>query len=60
MTDDSRTSTLHFNEEKKHSVRYDAPKTDSDPTVSSVYVLKSALMKPYPMKIEITITRIDS
>lgn len=45
---------MKMNSEKKHSVRYDAISED-DPAITSVYVMKSSLIKPYPEKITIKI-----
>lgn len=48
---------MTINEEKKHSVRYDASKNQNDPAITSVYVMKSSLTKPYPDKIFVTIDK---
>lgn len=40
------TVEFKFNSEKKHSVRYDA--SSDDPAVTSAYVMKKDLPKPYP------------
>lgn len=48
-----KSTTLEFNSEKKHSVRYDDPAEGE--VVSSVYVNKAALPKPYPKAIKLTI-----
>lgn len=49
------TVTLFLTEPKKHSVRYDASKTDIDSALTSVYVMKSALSQPWPKAIVVTI-----
>lgn len=43
-----------INSEKKHSVRYDAAKSD-DAAITSVYVMKHSLPKPTPAKLTVTI-----
>lgn len=40
------TVEFKMNSEKKHSVRYDA--CSDDPAVTSAYVMKKDLPKPYP------------
>jgi hypothetical protein len=45
-----------FESEKKHSVRYNANPAFNDPCVTSVYVMKSALSRPFPKKFLLTIT----
>lgn len=54
------STTLHIASEKKHSVRYDAPKTDNDPLVTTIYVMKGHLPRPFPRVIKITIEGIDA
>lgn len=44
---------MKINSEKKHSIRYDA--IDKDAGVTSVYVMKSSLVTPYPKNIIITV-----
>lgn len=44
-------------EEKKHSVRYNAK--DEDAACSSVYIAKSALPKPFPKELVVTITSLE-
>lgn len=44
---------MSINSEKKHSIRYDAK--DNNAAITSVYVMKSSLPKPYPTNITITI-----
>ncbi len=41
-------------EEKKHSVCYNT--TQENPAVTSIYVMKTALPKPYPKKITVTLS----
>lgn len=46
---------MQFNEEKKHSVRYDAAPGTVKPMLTSVYVMKTALPNPYPRSISVQI-----
>lgn len=46
---------LIFKDEKKHSVRYDADPKEENPCVTSIYVLKAALTKPYAETIYVSI-----
>lgn len=47
------TIPMKINEQKKHSVRYDA--IDKDAGVKSVYVMKSALMANIPQVIVVKV-----
>jgi hypothetical protein len=49
------TVTMKLNEEKKHSVRYDAADKDAD--VRSIYIMKSAFAvgEQYPKTIKLTL-----
>jgi len=47
---------MKFASEKKHSVRYNAGEEFSDPCVTSVYVMKSALPRPFPKQFLLTLT----
>lgn len=50
------TVILEAPQEKKNSVRYDAPKVEKDPAMTTAYVVKTALDKiGNPDKIKITI-----
>lgn len=50
------STRFKFFDEKKHSVRYNAdPVGDAEPNAVSVYVNKTALTKPYPKFITITV-----
>lgn len=51
----TKTQILSLNEAKKHSVRYDADKVEADPLVTSIYVLKGHLPRPFPPRIKITV-----
>jgi hypothetical protein len=51
----AKTIILKLTEPKKHSVRYDAPEGTVDPILSSVYVSKRDLPKPFPAELEIAI-----
>lgn len=53
------TTTLYFNEEKKHSVRYDADKKDDEAVMSSAYISKTFLSKPYPKVITVTVEVVE-
>lgn len=44
---------MKINSEKVHSIRYDA--IDKDAGVTSVYVMKSSLVTPYPQSINVII-----
>jgi len=44
---------MKINSEKKHSVRYDA--VDNDAGITSIYIMKSSLITPYPTKIIISV-----
>jgi hypothetical protein len=44
---------LVLDSEKKHSVRYDA--RDDKGAMTSVYIMKSALKPPYPVRIKVTV-----
>lgn len=46
------TITMHFNAEKKHSVRYDG---DVDAALSSIYIMKKDLPKPIPRVVVVTL-----
>ena len=50
-----KSITLTLREEKKHSVRYDAPRSAEDPLVTSLYVMKSHLSRPFKKQITVTI-----
>lgn len=52
-----KQQVVHKLEEKKHSVRYDAQKTTAaeDIIVTSIYIVKGALPKPFPNSITLTI-----
>lgn len=45
------TVEFKLNSEKKNSVRYDS--SSDDPAVTSLYVMKHALPKPYPQTFKI-------
>jgi len=47
------TVPMKINSEKKHSVRYDA--VNGEAAITSVYVMKSSLITPYPTKIIISV-----
>ena len=47
------TVEFTLKDEKKHSVRYDA--SSDDPAVTSAYVMKTALPRPYPKKFTMTL-----
>lgn len=49
----SKSVVLEFNSEKVHSVRYDA--TGDEPLVSSIYIKKSELTRPFPKKVKVTV-----
>lgn len=49
------TVTLSRPEEKKHSVRYNARSGDDTAAISSLYVHKRVLPRPFPKAIEVTI-----
>lgn len=46
---------LSFSSEKKHSVRYDAAPGEQHPLVTSIYVMKEHLPRPFPARIRVTI-----
>lgn len=47
---------MKINSEKKHSVRYDVMENQTnDPAITSIYVMKSSLVKPYPETITVKI-----
>lgn len=46
-------ATLHLKEEKKHSVRYDSK--ESDGALTSIYIMKSHLTKPWPQAVKVRI-----
>lgn len=46
-----RDQVLEYTDAKKHSVRYDAPKDDTTPVLTSAYFSKAHLPQPYPRKI---------
>lgn len=48
-------TTFKLFEEKKHSVRYNADKNDEMAVATTIYVNKSALPKPYPKTIIVTV-----
>jgi hypothetical protein len=41
--------------EKKHSVRYNAASQADEEVLVSAYIMKTALTRPYPLKIKVTI-----
>lgn len=45
--------TMKFNSEKKHSVRYDCEAQDA--LLTSVYVRKADLPRPFPQNIVVTV-----
>lgn len=47
------TIPMKINSEKKHSVRYDAIAADAG--VTSVYIMKTDLIKPFPQAITVTV-----
>jgi len=47
------TVTLVMNSEKRHSVRYDA--VGDDPALTSAYIMKHSLPKPYPQTVKVTL-----
>lgn len=48
-----------LSEEKKRSVRYDMVRHGDEPVVAtSIYVSKSVLTKPWPLKIELSLSEI--
>jgi hypothetical protein len=49
----AKTITLSFKDEKKHSVRYDSPEKDA--MISSIYIHKSALTRPWPKQVRVTV-----
>lgn len=49
------TQELELYEDKKHSVRYNALKADQDPIVTSIYIMKGRLPRPFPKKIKLNI-----
>jgi hypothetical protein len=49
---------LVFLKEVEHSVRYAAADKKADNLVSSIYILKSGLKKPYPIVVDLTIEEV--
>lgn len=50
----NNTIVLAFGEEKKHSVRYNTTTLES-PLLTSVYVSKDHLPRPFPQRIKVTV-----
>jgi hypothetical protein len=46
----TKRQTILFHEEKKHSVLYKGG-TGGDEIVTSIYIMKGSLEKPYPQKL---------
>lgn len=46
--------TMKLDEEKKHSVRYDA--VEKHAAIKSIYIMKSDLPKPYPKQVQVEVT----
>lgn len=51
-------TTLHFKDEKKHSIRYDTDEDDA--AVQTIYIMKKAMDKPWPKVITVSIAEIDA
>lgn len=54
-----KTSILNLGEVKKHSVRYNASENDKDPVVTSIYIMKTALERPWPTQVKLTIEAVS-
>ena len=44
-----------FHSEKKNSVRYSAPEGTTEPAMTTIYIMKTALTRPFPRSITITL-----
>ncbi len=55
-----KTQVLQKFEEKKHSVRYNSLiNTPMEVIVSSIYVMKDSLPKPFPNKIKLSLEVVE-
>lgn len=46
--------TVVLTEPKKHSVLYKAATDDPDPVVTSIYIMKGHLPRPFPQRVTLT------
>lgn len=55
----SKSITMTFESEKKHSTRFDYTGPDTKPLLSSIYVMKDHLSNPRVKAIRVTIEEVE-